>query len=321
MRQLWFCLILIVGLALTACGAAPLREPSGAAPAAAEAPLAPASAPELVDGMVLVPAGPFVRGSSDADIDAFVSLCDQAQAGCVRDNFLDEQPQREITLDAFLIDRYEVSNAEFAAFVEAAGYVTEAEQRGESTVWDDAVRQSQVVAGAAWRTPEGPGSGVTERGSHPVVHVTWGDAAAYCAAQGKRLPTEAEWEKAARGSADGRRFPWGDEWQPTFVNGVLADERAEGTAAVDAFPEGDSPYGARQMLGNVFEWVADAYDGNYYAAGPAENPALLDDGSGLRVARGGGWATRAGFFHIGWRRVLEPGTSNNSSGFRCARDG
>lgn len=274
------------------------------------------------DEMVLIPGGPFIRGSSDDDLQAFVALCEQAQSSCVLDNFLDEQPQSEVVLSTFLIDRYEVSNRAFADFVEATGYQTEAEERGQSNVWDDSIRQVLSIEGASWRTPEGPGSSIEARLEHPVIHVTWADASAYCAAQGKRLPTEAEWEKAARGAADARRFPWGNDWQPTYVNGVLANEQAVGTMPITAFPEGDSPYGARQMLGNVFEWVADAYDGNFYASGPTNDPVLLtDDNDALRVARGGGWATRAGFFHIGWRRVMEPSTSNNTTGFRCARDG
>ncbi len=315
MRHVLRLTLLMLGLALAACGTAP--EASNTAEPVPGVP----PEPELVDGMVAVPEGSFLRGSTDEDIDAYVSLCEQAQAACVRDNFLDEQPQRDITLSTFLIDRYEVSNRDFAAFVAASGYQTFAEQQGESTIWNDAVRESQVIPGASWRTPDGPDSNIDNRLDHPVVHVTWADAAAYCASQGKRLPTEAEWEKAARGDADGRRFPWGNEWQTTFVNGVLPDERAVGTVAVTEFSEGDSPYGARQMLGNVFEWVADAYDESYFATSPDVDPALLDDGSGLRVARGGGWATRAGFFHIGWRRVLGPDTSNNTTGFRCARDG
>ncbi|NCC34616.1 MAG: hypothetical protein EOM24_21755 [Chloroflexia bacterium] len=320
-RRRWNWLWLLLAGLLASCSA-PGNSNDGSQSATPDPPRSAAAEADTTDAMVLIPAGPFIRGSSDDDLQAFVTLCEQAQSGCVIDNFLDEQPQSEVILSAFFIDRYEVSNRDFARFVEATGYQTQAEERGQSNVWDDSIRQVLQMEGASWRAPEGPESRIEARLEHPVIHVTWADANAYCAAQGKRLPTEAEWEKAARGAADARRFPWGNDWQPTYVNGVLANEQAPGTMPVTAFPEGDSPYGARQMLGNVFEWVADAYDGNFYASGPTNDPVLLsDDPDALRVARGGGWATRAGFFHIGWRRVMEASTSNNTTGFRCARDG
>lgn len=274
----------------------------------------------IADGMVEVTEGAFLRGSTDDDLDYFVMLCDQADSGCIRDNFLDEQPQQRVTLSAYWIDQFEVSNEQFAAFVEATGYTTVAERNGASMVWDDNQRQINEVQDANWRHPEGPGSDITGLLDHPVVHVSWEDAGQYCAWAGKRLPTEAEWEKAARG-LDGRRFPWGNDWEPERVHSVLPTEQAEGTVPVTSYEAGASPYGAHQMLGNVFEWVADWYDPYFYETGPLTDPLQSDVSSQLRVTRGGGWATRTGFLHVGWRRVVDPATTNTTTGFRCARDG
>jgi formylglycine-generating enzyme required for sulfatase activity len=272
------------------------------------------------DGMVEVPAGPFLRGSNDADLAYFVTLCDQNASGCVRDNFLDEQPQRSIQISSFWIDQHEVSNREFQAFVAAnENYVTMAERNGSSAVWNDEERRMDDITGADWQHPEGPDSTIQNRLEHPVVHVSWEDAHAYCAWRGGRLPTEAEWEKAARGP-DGWRFPWGNTWEPERVNGVLPTEHARGTVAVQGFEAGASPYGAHHMLGNVFEWVADWYDPYYYEQSPASNPQQTDDTSQQRVIRGGGWATRAGFLHVGWRRIVHAETTNNTTGFRCVRE-
>lgn len=281
----------------------------------------PAALGRFADGMVEVPAGPFQRGSTDDDIASFVQLCDQNDSGCITDNFLDEQPVREITLSTFWIDQFEVSNREFQMFVAATNYRTFAEREGSSDVWNDAVdvRQSIDTPGAAWHTPEGAGSDIANRMDHPVVHVAWEDAQAYWAFHGKRLPTEAEWEKAARGP-DGSRFPWGNTWEPGRVNGVLPSEIAGTTVATTSFPQGASHYGAHHMLGNVFEWIADWYDPYYYETSPTTDPVQTDDSGQLRVIRGGGWATRAGFMHTGWRRVVAPDTTGNIIGFRCVRD-
>jgi formylglycine-generating enzyme required for sulfatase activity len=303
-------LLLIVIGGAAACGGAE----SAQSPAAVPTPLG-----RVEDGMVEVPAGPFLRGSTDEDIAYFVELCDQHDSGCIADNFLDEQPAREVTLSAFWIDQFEVSNRQFQAFVEETEYRTVAEERGSSTVWDDAERSLIDMPGATWQHPEGPDSDIAERMDHPVVHVAWEDAQAYCTFLGKRLPTEAEWEKAARGP-DGWRFPWGNTWEPENVNSVLPTEVAEGTEPTTSFPQGRSPYHAQHMLGNVFEWTADWYDPYYYETAPETDPIQTDDESQLRVTRGGGWATRAGFLHAGWRRIVAPDMTNNTTGFRCVRD-
>lgn len=273
------------------------------------------------DGMVEIPAGSFLRGSTDKDIDTFVAMCDEVQAGCLRDNFLDEQPQRSITLSTFWIDQFEVTNQQFLTFMqEQSNYTqTTAERVGYSDVWIDADRQFDKVDGADWQHPEGPASTIVNRMEHPVVHVSWQDATQYCRWAGKRLPTEAEWEKAARGP-DGWRFPWGNEWDETRINVVPLTEVARGTEAVTHSPRGVSVYGARNMLGNVFEWVDDWYDPAFYATSPATDPFQSDETRGDRIIRGGGWATRAGFLHTGWRRIVTPDTTSNTTGFRCARD-
>jgi formylglycine-generating enzyme required for sulfatase activity len=308
-----FLIIIMLTGGVAACSSAP--EPSRSSN------IPPTPLGRVQDGMVEVPAGPFVRGSTDEDIAYFVQLCDQNDSGCIADNFLDEQPVRNVMLSTFWIDQFEVSNREFQAFVQATNYRTVAEEHGSSKVWNDEeeVRQLIDTPGATWHHPEGPGTDINERMDHPVVHVGWEDAQAYCAFLGKRLPTEAEWEKAARGP-DGWRFPWGNTWQPDRVNSVLPTEIADRSEATTSYPQGRSPYGAHHMLGNVFEWVADWYDPYYYETAPETDPAQMDDSSELRIIRGGGWATRAGFMHTGWRRIVDPNTTSNTTGFRCARD-
>jgi formylglycine-generating enzyme required for sulfatase activity len=210
-----------------------------------------------VDGAVLVyvPEGEFLMGSEDDDA------------------WDDEKPQRLVYLDAFWIYQHPVTNTQFAAFVDASGHQTMAEETGWAWVWDG--RNWMQTEGATWGAPEGPGSSLAERGDHPVVQVSWFDATAYCQWAGGRLPTEAEWEKAARGT-DGRRFPWGDDPvagdRANFcdVNCPMnwADESRDdgyaGTSPVGSYPAGASPYGALDMAGNVWEWVADLYGADYY---------------------------------------------------------
>lgn len=189
-----------------------------------------------------------------------------------------EGPVREVRLSEYAIDRYPVTNADFAAFVAATGYVTEAERFGWSFVFqlflaDPKAYRSvpaapwwRQVHGATWCRPEGPGSGVDERADHPVVHVSWNDAVAYCAWAGARLPTEAEWECAARGGLEGKRYPWGDTlrpgsehrcniWQGEFPVRNSGEDGWVGTSPVGAYaPNG---HGLHDVSGNVWEWCAD----------------------------------------------------------------
>ena len=195
-----------------------------------------------------------------------------------------EGPVREIAVEPFAIGAATVTNAEFAAFVRATRYVTEAERHGGSFVFylqvpaAERAASTQVVAGlpwwlpvahASWQRPEGPGSHVHERMGLPVVHVTWDDAHAYCAWAGARLPTEAEWERAARGGLEGRRFAWGDdlldaagEPRCNVFRGAFPNAPAPGwlPAPVDARSGEPNGYGLYNTCGNVWEWCADAFD-------------------------------------------------------------
>ncbi|MBN1993162.1 MAG: formylglycine-generating enzyme family protein [Anaerolineae bacterium] len=234
----------------------------------------PAASGPLFEDMILIPAGPFTMG----------------QDGSKPKN----GPAHEVDVPAFEIDRFEVTNDEFAQFAEQTGYVTYAEQ-GNSRNWRD------VVEG---------------KGNHPVVYVTWDDAVAYCEWAGKRLPTEAEWEKAARGE-DGRTYPWGNDF--VADNGNFKEGGIRGTTAVGSFPAGASPYGVEDMAGNVREWVQD-----YFLAYPGAAPdADRFFGEENRVNRGGGWfdGEEGELVTTYNRNAGPPGSSaNDDIGFRCTRD-
>jgi len=232
----------------------------------------PTTAPPAVvpDVMVSIPAGPFVLGS------------DTGRG--------DEAPAHEVDLPAFEIDKFEVTNADFATFVEATGYKTDAEKAGVSN---------------AWRTY------AQGKDNHPVVKVSWNDAVAYCQWLGKRLPTEAEWERAARGT-EGLIYPWGNEYDPEKVNGK--DRGIRGTTAAGSFPEGASPDGVMDMAGNVWEWTADWY--KPYPGSTYQSPYF---GEEYRVLRGGGWFEEAELLRTTARNAGTEVTANDDIGFRCAR--
>lgn len=206
-----------------------------------------------------------------------------------------ERPVHEVRLNGFDIDATSVTNADFARFVEATGYATEAEAFGYSAVFHLALRARPTdvmgpaggtpwwlgVRGADWRHPGGLLSGIDGLDDHPVVHVTWNDAVAYCEWTGRRLPTEAEWEYASRGGLDGTRYPWGDDlldgdgwrvniWQGDFPVRNTTEDGFLTTAPVRTFaPNG---YGLWQTVGNVWEWCADWFDPAYYVTSPREDP-------------------------------------------------
>ncbi len=238
----------------------------------------------------------------------------------------DEQPVHTVYLDAFYIDETEVTNAQFAAFVSATGYETDAEQTGCGWIYDG--DGWGCIQGVDWQHPFGPDTDLAGKDEHPVVQVSWNDAKAYCEWAGARLPTEAEWEKAARGT-DGLIYPWGNTFDGTKLN--FADKNTSfdwsdsnwddgyaDTAPVGSYPDGASPYGALDMAGNVWEWVADWYDSGYYAASPESNPKGPASGD-YRVLRGGSWRGNVAVMRAANRAQDPPDDTYNSVGFRCAR--
>jgi formylglycine-generating enzyme required for sulfatase activity len=253
-----------------------------------------------------------------------------------------EGPVREVVLDAFDIDAVAVSNARFRMFVAATGYVTEAEKFGWSFVFAGFLDKPEdmralpstpwwrQVVGACWSAPEGPGSSTAEREDHPVVHVSYTDAEAYCAWAGMRLPTEAEWECAARGGLAQKRYPWGNEltpegrhlcniWQGSFPTENLAEDGYRGTAPVDAFePNG---FGLFNLVGNSWEWCQDWFSPDDHARASLENPRGPPTG-GARAMRGGSYLCHASYclrYRVSARSSSPPDTSTGHLGFRVAR--
>ncbi len=267
------------------------------------------------DGMeyVYVPAGEFLMGSSNDDAMAL-------------DN---EKPQHRVQLDGFWIARYEVTNAVFARFVEETGYLTDAETSGFGWVFDQSTGRWNQTPEIDWQHPYGPESDLQGLMDHPVVHVSWNDALAYCQWAGCRLPTEAEWEKAARG-VEGGMYPWGN----TSVAGNLlnfadrnlavdwadndADDGYQYTAPVGTYPAGASPYGVMDMAGNVWEWTADWYGESFYAESQLENPTGPGSGS-TDVLRGGSWNGDAQYVRTAIRIHGPADYRRGSTGFRPAR--
>lgn len=256
-----------------------------------------------------------------------------------------ETPVHDVHLDAFGMDATAVTNAQFATFVKDTGHVTDAEEFGVSAVFHLAFEGDPgavvnrpadtpwwlAVRGADWRHPEGPGSDVVRRQNHPVVHVSWYDAQAYAAWAGKRLPTEAEWEYAARGRLVGARYVWGDEltprgrwmcniWQGTFPTTNTLEDGYLTTAPAKSFaPNG---FGLYAMSGNVWEWCADWFDAAFYARSPAQSPTGPGDGE-RRVMRGGSYLCHDSYcnrYRVAARSSNTPESTAANIGFRCAAD-
>ena len=223
--------------------------------------------------MVSIPAGPFIRGTD--------------QGG------FDERPQRTLVLDAFAIDRYEVTNFQYQQFIDATGH-----------------RKSGPPARYAKNM--GKLRGINQ----PVVYVSWEDAEAYCHWKQKRLPTEAEWEKAMRGP-DGRLWPWGNVEQPNGANWARVQDGHEVTASVGTVSTDKSPYGVMDGAGNVMEWVADWYAERYFEEAPERNTPSPDHGV-FRVLRGGGYATTGADIRITSRSKMVQDFRDETIGFRCA---
>lgn len=306
----------------TACCA-----PSSDRPVADEGRVRAPSPAGDTEGMVLLSGGAFLMGTDDA-------------RGYAADG---EGPVREVSLSPFWIDAYAVSNARFAAFVDATGYVTDAERYGWSFVFGGLLPEDfpetrgvaaapwwRQVEGAAWRHPEGPHSNIDDRAGHPVVHVSWLDAVSYCSWAGLRLPTEAEWEYAARGGLVQQQYPWGDEltpggehrcniWQGTFPSHNTLDDGYFGTAPVDAFPP--NGYGLFNMTGNAWEWCADWFSPSFHVDGPRADPMGPPAGT-HRVIRGGSYLCHESYcyrYRVAARSANTPDSSTGNTGFRSAR--
>jgi formylglycine-generating enzyme required for sulfatase activity len=232
-------------------------------------------------------------------------------------------------LDSFLIDSTEVTVGEFAKFVEATGYQTEAEKFGWSGVFDFEAGEWRRVDGADWRHPEGENSMAKE--NEPVCQISWNDAAAYAKWAGKRLPTEAEFEFAARGGLEGKKYAWGDElkpggkilanwWQGSFPGKNTREDGFLSRAPVKSFaPNG---YGLYDMTGNVWEWTADWFDENYYQTSPPKNPRGASAGT-EKAIRGGSFLCAENFcsnYRVAGRSRSAPDSGLNNLGFRCAKD-
>lgn len=296
----------------------------------------PAPAP-----MVRVPGGTFRMGRPDGPAD--------------------ERPVHEVTVSAFDMDATEVTVGQFAAFVKATGYVTTAEKVPDPQKYPDADPAYlkpgsavfvpmgadlgspvwwRYVGGASWRHPEGPGSSVKGKKNYPAVHITWEDASAYATWAGKRLPTEAEWEFAARGGLDQQPYCWGAQkngadgtwyanaYQGTFPERDAGDDGFAGLAPVKSFPP--NAYGLYDMSGNAWEWCSDWYDPGYYAASPKTDPqgpvagALVDgERQPQKVRRGGSFLCDDSYCrrYVPSARDKNPTDSSaNHTGFRCVRD-
>ena len=300
--------------------------PPSDAPAAGDAP-APADRHRVEQAAV--PAGSFTMGDSSGD----------------RNRADGEVPRHAVTLSAFDIDATTVTNADFARFVDATGYRTEAETFGYSAVFHLAIQApaSDVmppaagtpwwhgVRGASWRRPGGAGSDIRGLDGHPVVHVSWNDAQAYCAWAGRRLPTEAEWEYAARGGIDGAKYPWGDAevdeggwraniWQGEFPRVNTLEDGHLTTAPVRSFaPNG---YGLWQAVGNVWEWCEDRFHPATCRRpglrGEVADPVGPEDGE-ARVLRGGSYLCHISYcnrYRNSARSQNTPDSSMGNSGFR-----
>jgi formylglycine-generating enzyme required for sulfatase activity len=267
--------------------------------------------------LVYVPAGTFLMGSTDAEVDAALELCVQYQSNCERSWFTAEQPQHQVRLGACWIGQTEVTNAQYRTFIQAGGYAVPEYWTAEGWQWRErhGVMQPEYWADELWNAA-----------SHPVVGVSWYEAAAFAHWAGARLPTEAEWERAARDTL-GSRWPWGQEWEGSKANFCdrncdypWKDERADDgyryTSPVGSYGRGASPCGALDLAGNVWEWVADWYAEQYCPTGTLSvNPTGCPSGR-YRVIRGGAWNFEQYALRCATRGRLEPDNRSSALGLR-----
>jgi formylglycine-generating enzyme required for sulfatase activity len=246
--------------------------------------------------MVYIPAGEFWMGCSSGD--------GECQG--------DEKPLHKVYLDGYNIDKHEVTVGEFRKFATETGYKTEAEKQGKCFTWD----------GTKWAEKSGAyygNAGFSQTDEHPVVCISWNDAKAYCEWAGKRLPTEAEWEKAARGGTD-TKYPWGNEFRTGMANcdeGYCKDGY-EKTSPVGSFKA--NGYGLFDMIGNVWEWVSDWYDEKYYQGSAGKNPSGPSSDT-YKVLRGGSWRSDSSWnLRVSVRLRNLPDYGSVRVGFRCAKD-
>lgn len=301
-------------------------------------------------GMIWIPKGKFVMGGDDPQA------------------LQDEQHLHEVSISGFWLDATEVTNAQFQAFVAATGYITQAERDPEAQTmmmpgihkdslpkvpfsWCFQVPKNKfgtlspedwwvAVPGANWKHPQGPNSTISGKENHPVVHVSWYDAIAYCQWAGKRLPTEAEWEYAARGGHNKYSYPWGDVlqfnkanyWQGDFPSLFLKRDGYTRTAPVRQFEA--NPYGLYDMAGNVWEWCLDWYDFDYYLntqegkvltnpLGPEKSADPLTKDAPLKVIRGGSFLCSESYcsgYRVSTRMKSAPCAGSEHTGFRCVRN-
>jgi formylglycine-generating enzyme required for sulfatase activity len=258
-----------------------------------------------------------------------------------------EGPIRPVSLSPFQIDACPVTNQDFAAFVAATHFRTEAEKFGWSFVfWSHIPKDRSLeavegtvaaapwwckVPGANWQSPEGPSSSVRDRPEHPVVHVSWNDAHAYAAWSSKSLPTEAQWEYAARGGLEQKLYPWGDEltpggkhrcniWQGVFPSYDTAEDGFAGSCPVDSFPPNGS--GLYSVTGNVWEWCADWFHASFHVGKVLSDPAGPASGQ-ARVMKGGSFLCHASYcnrYRVAARTSNTPDSSASNIGFRCVRN-
>jgi len=258
-----------------------------------------------------------------------------------------EGPVREVTLAPFWIDRHPVTNRLFAQFVAETGYKTDAERYGWSFVFWAHVPKERFydlvvdtvaatpwwckVPGARWNAPEGPGSTLDGRDDHPVIQVSWNDAVSFCEWSGQRLPTEAEWEYAARGGLVQKLYPWGDKlrpngehrcniWQGEFPHHDTGDDGYTGTCPVEAFPP--NGFGLYSMTGNTWEWCVDRFSTDFHITGPRTNPLGPSTGES-RVIKGGSFLCHKSYcnrYRVAARSQNTPDSSTSHMGFRCALD-